>query len=161
MGNPDGRFTFMGDAESQNRKSGPGITSQVVGRNVARLRGGSGLSARELAERATALGASLSQSGISDIENGRRTVSVDQLTVLAILLDVSPLSLLMPETYAADLEAPRLAGTPEVLGGDLLDWLRADAPLDSLTGVGEAEAAIHRQMWQRRALPPWSWAALT
>jgi len=153
----------MGDTEPQKASSGAGITSQIVGRNVARLRGGSGVSARELATLAAELGTPLSQSGISDIENGRRTVSVDQLTALATALDVSPLSLLMPETWAADVEEVRLTGTPVVLGGDLLSWLRADAPLREgfAEGAGEAEVAIHKQMWQRRSLPPWSWTTLT
>ncbi len=87
-------------------------------------------------------------------------MSVDQLTVLAVALNVSPLSLLMPETWASDEEA-WLSGTPEVMSGDLLDWLRADGPLEGREGAGAAEASIALQMWRRRALPPWSWAALT
>lgn len=128
-------------------------TSQVVGRNVGRFRNGSGMTTRALAARLTELGVPLSPSGISDIEAGRRTVSVDQLTCLAMALDVSPIALLMPESGPETDHQAKLTGTPVMLNLGFLPWLRGDVPLDPKLWDDPFEVEAFR----RRSLPGWAW----
>lgn len=127
-------------------------TSTVVGRNVARFRKLSGVSTRFLAERMTELGVPLSPSGISDIEAGRRTVSVDQMTALATALGgLSPTALLMPEVEIDRIT--RLTGTEETTGKALALWIQGEAPIypEVWDDVFEVEA------FRRRNLPAWMW----
>ena len=132
------------------------LTSVTVGRNVARLRGAAGLPARALAEALVARGLRMSVSGIQDIEAGRRTVSVDQLTSLADALEVSPLALLMPYSVTGDAELVGVTGTRAVEGLTLWNWLRADYPLDYVpSGAADEEHAA--QVFERRSTPPWAW----
>jgi transcriptional regulator with XRE-family HTH domain len=128
-------------------------TSHVVGRNVGRFRNGSGMTTRALATRLTELGVPLTSSGISDIEAGRRTVSVDQLTSLAMALDVSPIALLMPESGPENDHRVKLTGTPMMLKLGFLPWLRGDVPLDPNLWDDPFEVEAFR----RRSLPEWSW----
>jgi transcriptional regulator with XRE-family HTH domain len=60
-----------------------------------------------MAERLTALGRRISQSGVTRLETGQRQITVDDLTALAAVLGVRPASLL-PSGGA--LEDPCAAG---------------------------------------------------
>jgi transcriptional regulator with XRE-family HTH domain len=71
-------------------------TSERVAANVAVLRGRRGLSVRTLSARLGGLGHPILPSGITKIENGSRRVDVEDLLALAVALDVSPVTLLMP-----------------------------------------------------------------
>ncbi len=128
-------------------------TSQVVGRNVARIRGGRAMTTRALAAALTELGVPLTSSGITDIEAGRRTVSVDQLTALATALDVSPIALLMPGSGPENDHRVKLTGTPTVLSLAMLPWLRGDVPIRA----EEWDDAFEVEAFRRRSLPSWSW----
>lgn len=129
-------------------------SSQVVGENVARIRKATGVTAKAVADRMTELGVSLSPSGVSDIEAGRRTVSVDQLTCLAVVLDVSPVALLNPYVPTAAGDPPQqLTGTEPAQGEELLRWLQGTAPLDKQRQVDSFEV----EHFRRRSLPPWAW----
>jgi transcriptional regulator with XRE-family HTH domain len=147
----------MADKGQGNARSSAGETSKVIGRNVARLRGEDGISARALAEKVSKLGVPMSQSGISDIERGARTVSADQLTGLAVALRVSPVGLLMPYSSTGDLdEECSLTGVKHELSTFVLSWLLADEPFtDDRSGSDEARAV--RTAFRRRSLPPWAW----
>lgn len=145
------------EASTSARDDDAKRTSRAVGRNVARLRGGEGISARELAERVSARGVRMGQSGVADIERGRRTVSVDQLTALADALGVSPLALLMPHSMTGDAELVSLTGVDSGLGLDVWNWLRADYPLHH-EPRGDAASEHEAEVFRRRSTPPWAWS---
>jgi transcriptional regulator with XRE-family HTH domain len=69
----------------------------ALGENVARIRGLRGMTVRELSAKLEPLGLRLSPSGVSEIENAGRKVSVEELLVLAIALNTSVIDLLTPE----------------------------------------------------------------
>ena len=138
---PCGRFFCVAEKAS----------SQAVGRNLARIRRAIGMTSRVLAMSTSELGVPLSSSGISDIEKGRRTVSVDQLTCLAACLGVSPIALLNPEVSDPDAEV-ELSGTSPETAAAMTDWLRGEQSLtDELLDDHEREA------FRRQSLPEWLW----
>lgn len=130
------------------------LTSRNVGMNVARIRGGAGMTTRALSESMKAAGVAISSSGITDIERGRRVVSVDQLTALARCLDVSPAALLMPWTTDAQDDVA-LSGVLVDVASALWAWLTATGPMEP--GADEYE----RETFRRRSSPPWSWGRWT
>lgn len=127
-------------------------SSQVVGRNLARIRREMGMTSRVLAASTSELGVPLSSSGISDIEKGRRTVSVDQLTCLAACLGVSPIALLNPETSDPDATVELSGTSPETAAAALTDWLRGEKSL-----TDELLDDFEREKFRRTNLPEWMW----
>lgn len=97
----------------------------------------------------------MSGSGITEIEKGRRTVSVDQLTALAAALGVSPATLLMPldDPDNPDPAATALlSGTSYERAEDMYRWLRGEQSL-SWDQMDDWE----REGWRRSATPRWAW----
>ncbi|MDO3357772.1 helix-turn-helix domain-containing protein [Mycobacteroides abscessus] len=129
------------------------LTSEVVGRNVARLRAATNTTIRELAAGLKEQELPMSSSGITDIERGRRQVNVDQLTALAAALGVSPMTLLMPLPDDGNPDAEvMLSGTSPETAHDMDLWLRAEQPLTAyLMDDWEQEG------FRRAANPPWAW----
>lgn len=125
-------------------------TSETVGMNLVRAREQAQLSVRALSSLLVERGFRSSGSGVTDIEQGRRGVTVDQLTALASILDTSPMALLTPR-YGFD--APRewtLAGCPTVDTVSAYLWLRGE---DTLTD----SSAEQREEFFRRTTPPAMW----
>ncbi|HWL01680.1 MAG TPA: helix-turn-helix transcriptional regulator [Microbacteriaceae bacterium] len=128
--------------EQRQRGNPPGNTGSHVAANLKQARQSIGLDLRELAARVRRAGRTISHSAISKIENGDRRVDVDDLTVLAYVLETTPAALLTPPE-----DAPAPTGVPE---GDYLDeevhaWLRDWTPL-TVKGLvwywrGQTEAA--------------------
>ncbi len=122
----------------------------AVAANVSRFRKAQGLTLRQISERMADIGRPLTHTAVSDVEKMARRVDTDDLVALALVLGVSPLALLMPETPAS---ATGSAVQVEVTGGgprasrDVWDWLRADAPLDP-------DADPREFRW--RSVPPWA-----
>lgn len=117
----------------------PTSPTDVVRRQMRRLRDAHGWIARELAERCEAAGAGhLDRNVIANTESGRRrSISVDELVVLAYVLDVSPVHLLAPApdalyrigataTVGADLARSWIRGEVEAPGQDARRWLDAE-----------------------------------
>lgn len=128
-------------------------TSATVGENLARIRARVGMTTRVLAASVAENGLAMSSSGITDIERGRRSVSVDQLTALAAALGVSPVTLLtpIPDDESPDTEVI-LSGTSPERASDMHLWLRGDRSLtDDMLDDFEREA------FRRLANPPWTW----
>lgn len=71
-----------------------GATGERVRENLVRLRGDMGHS--ELSRRLAAVGRPIAPLGLRRLEAGERRVDVDDLMALAVVLDVSPLALLLP-----------------------------------------------------------------
>ncbi|MGW0764665.1 helix-turn-helix domain-containing protein [Streptomyces sp. NPDC002676] len=104
-----------------------GATGRAVAANLKRLRKERGMSLRALSEALAAVGRPLSQDAINKIENGAeedtkkqiRRVDVDDLTALAVVLNVNPSSLLLQHD-----DARRIAPEAEVTGaGKVPGWL--------------------------------------
>lgn len=72
-----------------------GPTGEQVRKNVARLR--AGWQYKELSEALGRVGHPIAPLGLRRIEAGERRVSVDDLVALAVVFEVSPLTLLLPE----------------------------------------------------------------
>ncbi|OHT49657.1 Putative regulator or DNA-binding protein [Mycobacteroides abscessus subsp. massiliense] len=132
-------------------------TAAVVSANLKRLRTVLGVSSRSLAQSMNELGAPMSSSGITDIESGRRGVSVDQLTCIAAALGVSPITLLTP--WVADGDADPDPGAEAMLSGtsperaeDIYLWLRGDRSL-----TDELLDDFEREAFRRQVNPPWTW----
>ncbi|MEU6207138.1 helix-turn-helix transcriptional regulator [Micromonospora musae] len=72
-------------------------TDDLIGANLARIRRSRpGLSLRKLAEQLAATDRPINADGLNRAEKGRRQVSAAELVALAEVLDVSPVTLLMP-----------------------------------------------------------------
>jgi transcriptional regulator with XRE-family HTH domain len=104
-----------------------GPTGRTVAENLKRVREERRLSLRQLAEQAN--GVNLTAHALTHIENQKRRVSVDELTALAVALDVNPNALLLPHDDAPER-------TTEVTGADgpvtrerAWDWADGHHPL--------------------------------
>lgn len=80
-----------------------GPTGDRVRENLVRLRGEMGHS--ELSRRLAAAGRPIAPLGLRRLEAGERRVDVDDLMALAVVLDVSPLALLLPPDASPDTDS--------------------------------------------------------
>lgn len=124
-----------------------GTTARTVAANVKRLRGE--LNYTQLSERLQQVaGWSINAVGVRRIESGERRVTPDDLVALALALQVSPSTLLMPETEAAD-ETVHATGIDDgVEARRLWRWFVADAPL-----TGDTAQAVFGFLL--RSIPAW------
>jgi transcriptional regulator with XRE-family HTH domain len=99
-------------------------TANTVSANVRRLRGKQNLGLRGLSKLLGEVGRPLTHSAVDQIEKGARRVDVDDLMALAAALNVSPITLLMPETSTGE-ETVQVTGRPPDEAGAVWDWLRA------------------------------------
>lgn len=95
-----------------------GPTGKTVAANIARARRVRGFSLQQLENRLAELGRRIPVSGLSRIENEDRRVEVDDLMVIALALDISPLGLILPITPAPDTDV-EVTGAR---GGAALFW---------------------------------------
>ncbi|WP_166555353.1 helix-turn-helix domain-containing protein [Mycolicibacterium sp. CBMA 226] len=106
-------------------ESEPQTVREAVGGNVARIRKLRGLTVRELSAALQEFGLQLSASGVSDIENVRRKVTIDELLILAVALNTSAIDLLTPANGGKLVVADEVGSQSPVL---LEQWLRGDIP---------------------------------
>jgi transcriptional regulator with XRE-family HTH domain len=111
---------------------GQTVTGTVVAQ-LKRLRRRREVTAAALAQRCATLGApEITEHVIRNIEVGRRTVSVDQIAVLALALDVAPAHLLCPARPREGQVGPapiRVTETVAAQPEEYAQWVRGDAPL--------------------------------
>ena len=100
-----------------------GPTGQAVAENVTRLRSERRLTLVQLSERTEAAGRGLSVSALSLIATGKRRVDVDDLMVLAVALDMDPVSLLMPRPLKGRKRVAATGYPSGVTPQQLLEWL--------------------------------------
>lgn len=119
--------------------------SQVVARQVKRLRGERGLSAQRLAERCADLGMpELNRSVLANLENGRRPfVTLDELYVLALALNAPPVALLFHFPTAEVQVAP---GTRPELEQLVRDWFDGRDGLQFSGNRGDDPAAFEQAL---------------
>lgn len=124
-----------------------GPTGETVAANLARIRMSRGLNYTELSKLLDQAGREISALGIRRAESGERRLDVDDLTALAVVLGVSPLTLLLPEDGRRGASS-RLTGIDDRKVAHNTQWLwgLGEQPL-SLPGLGateEAQRAIAR-----------------
>lgn len=125
-------------------------TAETVSANVKRLRTQQNLGLRGLSKKLGEVGRPLGHSAVDQIEKGTRRVDVDDLVALALALDVSPITLLMPDMPGADDPAKMVAvpGTDtKVSAGRLWLYLRGEA---SVTSISDLALIVNAQPeWQQ------------
>jgi transcriptional regulator with XRE-family HTH domain len=72
-------------------------STSFVGANVRRIRDQRGWTLAELAGRLSELGITIHVSGLSNVESGRRRITVEEMLAIAFALDVSPAALVLGE----------------------------------------------------------------
>lgn len=103
----------------------PGPVDTISAR-VKELRRRKGLTAAELGERLTRQGVAWDRSIVANLENGRRrSVTVTELLALALVLDVSPLHLLVPLDEGDYRVTPELAQPTD----RVREWIRGGGGL--------------------------------
>jgi transcriptional regulator with XRE-family HTH domain len=104
--------------------------THVLVEQVKRLRRRRSLTSAALAARCAQLGApEVTDHVVRNIEIGRRTVSVDQLAVLALALDVSPVHLLTPQESDGRETLVQVTTTLQASQGEWAGWVRGAEPL--------------------------------
>jgi len=129
------------------KKSDLGPTGNHVKDNVQRLRGD--LSFAELSRRLSDIGREIPPLGLRRIESGDRRVDADDLVALAVALNVSPVSLLMPRTEDADEQVETTGVEGTVTARKLGRWLREESPFIRDVAADVFFTALGR------ALPSW------
>ena len=143
----------MTSDEGQNRAGNPlGPTGERVMRNVERLRKQQRMTYRELSEDLRVLGRPIPELGLARIERGKRRVDADDLVALALVLRVTPNTLLMPVGASDEVRADL---TDAVGDEEWLVWRWADGQWPLMTE--EQKDAVYDQDiiddFKRRARP--------
>jgi transcriptional regulator with XRE-family HTH domain len=126
-----------------------GPVSRRVVENVQRLRRARGWSLERLSQELGRVGRPILSTGLNRLEQGRRRIDADDLVALAVVLDVSPLTLMLPfeatgvVQVTKDLEAEALTAW---------SWMRGVSPLVSPADEDDSQFAVID--FQRRSLPP-------
>ncbi|QOC58483.1 helix-turn-helix DNA binding domain protein [Mycobacterium phage Shida] len=124
-------------------KSEPGPTAVAVAAAVKWHRERIGWGYARLSRELTKVGRDIPPLGLGRIESGTRRVDVDDLTALAFVFEVSPISLLMPQV-SDGREPAALTGPPPLPGEHVWLWLNGSYPL-----TGSVLS------FYNHALPPW------
>jgi transcriptional regulator with XRE-family HTH domain len=124
-----------------------GPTGRTVAGNIARLRKRSGLTARDLAAKLDAAGRSVSQASITRMEQGKKTVTADDLAALAVVFGVSPAALLLPLEDHSGTHVD-VTGAGRVPADRAWAWASSEQPL---TGPDTQTAAMEYAL---ASLPP-------
>lgn len=112
-------------------------TGECVRHNVQQHRKSQGLTHADLVERLKANGYTMPRSGLSEIENGGRRVTVDDLMALAVALGVTPNALLLPLEDTG--RSVRATAVGEVSLADLWHWADGNRPLNDLQHQTQAK----------------------
>lgn len=131
-----------------------GASGRAVAANVKRLRKDRGWSLRALSEALEGLGRKLSQDAINKIENGAekdttkqiRRVDVDDLVALAIAFNVTPSTLLLPDSIRGEAEITGVQGT--IPAEDAWKWADGKRPLAIPEG-DDGTALLDFTRWAR------------
>lgn len=111
------------------QKKEVGATGEAVARNVKRLREAANLTYTEVSKALGDVDRPMSPLAVRRIEEGERRVDVDDLLGLAVVLGVTPISLLYPGAKQGE-EAVTATGLKLNLPArHLWEWMRAETPL--------------------------------
>jgi transcriptional regulator with XRE-family HTH domain len=114
-----------GKLAGRSARPGSRFWSDVLAANIRVLRLSCGLEQSDVAERMTFLGHRWTQQTISEVERGRRNVTVDELLGLALILDATTDELLDPTSRGREWRG--LDYGPAVLEAtEAQAWVRGD-----------------------------------
>jgi transcriptional regulator with XRE-family HTH domain len=117
---------------------GPRLVAVIAG-EIRRWRDRRDMSAQALSNRCAELGWPIQRSVLSNLESGyRETITVPELFVLSLALEVPALALLVPLGEAETIE---VAPGKTVSTTDALRWLRGDAPLPGTLWDGRQDGS--------------------
>ncbi|WP_433608717.1 helix-turn-helix domain-containing protein [Prescottella agglutinans] len=119
------------------KKNPLGPTGQNVASNLRRLREDANLTYAELGRRLEAVGRPIPTLGLRKIESFERRVDADDLVALALALDISPVTLLMPISDGWELGKVDLTSEVSTAPQRVWEWLVADYPLNRDAGAPE------------------------
>ncbi|AUN42574.1 hypothetical protein ASU32_23210 [Tsukamurella tyrosinosolvens] len=121
--------------------------------NLAALRTARGITLRDMASRLTEAGVKMSAPTYQQVERGDTRVTVDLLTAAAAILDVSPVTLLLPSAVQGG-DAVELTGIARNTVGRVWQWLRGDR--SPSTDMISPEAIYRHRMgsYPRWLMPP-------
>jgi transcriptional regulator with XRE-family HTH domain len=123
--------------------------SDVVSARVERARRNQGITVQQLAARCAELGVpELSRDVITNIEQRRRRVTIDEVWVLAAALNIPPNLLMLP---LGDEQRVQLAPAVTIHPHLALDWAEGDLPL--------VHTNQHTHTWPEPDTPDWVAAA--
>lgn len=127
-------------------KKDPGPTAQTVAANIRTLRTLRGMSQADLAAALTERGHDVPPIGIRRMEKCERAVTVDDLMVLCLALDCSPVALLVPLPGRDGWE-----GMTEVTGHDgevtpesVWNWVTQHRPVAPSMKIPGDQVEFHR-----------------
>ncbi|WP_436785776.1 helix-turn-helix domain-containing protein [Yinghuangia sp. YIM S10712] len=129
----------MTEQQRGRRAIETGPTGKTVAKNLARLRKLRGLTTRQMSALLERNGRAIPASGITRMEKAERPVTADELMALAVALDVSPVTLLLPADARADTE---ITGGGVVDARDAWTWAWCNEPLRLPEREEEAERAV-------------------
>jgi hypothetical protein len=131
----------------------PGPIGVAVAQNVETLRELRNLSYAKLSRLLTGLGRPIAPLGLTRIRDLQRRVDVDDLVALALALDVSPVTLLLPDAAAVGTSgsAPVTEGGDDYPRQQIWSWLIAEAPIDVPTSIHPPSKSVLR--FRLRAVP--------
>lgn len=140
---------------AEKRRNPLGPTGEAVRANVTRLREALNLTYAQLSRKLDEIERPIPALGLRRIEAGDRRVDADDLVALALALDVSPITLLMPQTQRAEDVTPILKH--EVPAWMLWSWLGGHASLTRDNGDEDhrRRANVEHRI---RAIPPWDYS---
>jgi transcriptional regulator with XRE-family HTH domain len=129
----------------------PQTPSSVVADRIKEVRARRGWSAADLAERCTALGMpELNRSVIANIESQRRRgVTVDELFVFAVALDVAPVHLLVPVEVPDDQHFA-VAPAIHLSAHQARSWIRGDEDTPDFVDRKAFLDEVPRDEWEER-----------
>ncbi|WP_138845253.1 helix-turn-helix domain-containing protein [Rhodococcus pyridinivorans] len=113
-------------AEKKNPLGPSGVS---VAQNIRHLREGANLTYAELGRKLESMGRPIPTLGLRKIESFERRVDADDLVALALALDVTPATLLMPKSKDWQMGSVQLTDTVASTPQRAWEWLTADYPL--------------------------------
>ncbi|MCF2526755.1 helix-turn-helix domain-containing protein [Yinghuangia soli] len=129
----------MTEQQRGRRAIETGPTGKTVAENLARLRKLRGLTTRQLSALLERNGRSVPASGITRMEKAERQVTADELMALAVALNVSPVTLLLPADARGQAQ---LTGGGTVDARDAWLWAWCTDPLTLPEHEEEADRAV-------------------
>jgi len=130
-------------------KSELGPSGRAIAATIRHHRERLGWGYAQLSRQLTKVGCDIPPLGLGRIEAGERRVDVDALTALAVVFEVSPITLLMPRDGTTEDTYVQLTGTGDIPAQRVWSWLNGSYPLSGSVLAFYNEALPR---WERDAM---------